>query len=438
MSELKNCTCYKNELERLLNSVKGSFICNEDRVISKSEVVSIAKQIAMTLNKGEVISISLQNSPEWWMITLAGLLAGATVIVYPNEKKKEDIVSENEKYGVKYSFFSEEDVQAFVPSVTMQKQDFSFEGKIVLFTSGTQANPKGVIVEINNYIPNLIATQGRLHMNHQDINTGMSPYSHAMGLMYGSCDFFFGGDFFVCRNQLEFTNFIISGKANIACMQPIYLESMIKLDRFVNAIAKMRYVLVGGAPMSQGAYEFYCKTGAKIVNGYGMTECVAGIAITDSESNNNNDRSLDIMESSIIEISDEGEILVSGPTVCQKYINGDSTVDSDGWYHTRDVGYIRDGRLYVTGRKDNVIVCENGYKISIEGLEDKILKLQGIDECVVEYVQKCLVISVVSVLDVEEIYALLDSNLEYYERPFRVKKVATIEVHNGKKLRKYK
>ena len=92
----------------------------------------------------------------------------------------------------------------------------------------------------------------------------------------------------------------------------------------------------------------------------------------------------------------------------------------------------------MTGRKDNVIVCENGYKISIEGLEDKILKLQEIDECVVEYVKKCLVISVVSVLNVEEIHALLDSNLEYYERPFRVKKVATIEVHNGKKLRKYK
>ena len=180
MSELKNYACYKSEFEHLLNSVKGSFIYNGDKVISKSEVVNIAKKIALTLNQGEVISISLQNSPEWWMITLAGLLAGVTVIVYPHEKKKEDMVLENEKFGVKYSFFSEEDVQAFLASATMPKQGFSFDGKIVLFTSGTQANPKGVIIEMNNYVPNLIATQGRLHMNHKDINTGMSPYSHAM------------------------------------------------------------------------------------------------------------------------------------------------------------------------------------------------------------------------------------------------------------------
>ena len=438
MNLSKKSICSKSEFERLLADIEGKFIYDGNKEVTKQEIVSQSKRIATHFEIGDVISNSLKNSPEWWMLTLAGIFAGATVIVYPNEKNKDDIISENVGYNVKRAFFAENDVCPLLEFEGKRGEELSYNGRLVLFTSGTQSRPKGVVIEMDNYIPNLIATQKRLHMRHSDINAGMSPYSHAMGFMYGSCDFFYGGDFIMCRNQLEFTNLIINKKADIASMQPIYLESMIKLESFVRAVSSMRYVLIGGAPMSQGAYELYCRSGTRIVNGYGMTECVAGIAVTDSESNSNNDRSLDIMESSIIKISEEGEILVSGPTVCKKYINGDPTVGADGWYHTHDIGYIREGRLYVTGRQDNVIVCENGYKISLEGIEDKLLRIDGIDACMAEYIDKCLVISVVSALGQKEIYALVDPKMEYYERPFRIKTVEKLEVHNGKKLRRYK
>lgn len=438
MNASKNYTCYKKEFEQLLSSVSGEFTYDGNKVISKTEVVMWAKRIAPLLHEGEFVSNSLKNSPGWWMITLASILAGATVVVYPNEKTKEDIIKENNKYGIKHVFFSEEDVHNLLVSVDECEGDFPCNGRVVLFTSGTQSTPKGVVIEMKNYIPNLIATQGRLHMRRTDVNVGMSPYSHAMGFMYGSCDFFYGGNFIMCRNQLEFTNFIISGKPSIASMQPIYLENMIKLQKFVDAVSSMRYVLIGGAPMSQVAYERCCDAGVRIVNGYGMTECVAGIAITDSESNNNNDRSLDIMDSSIIDIAANGEILVAGATVCDKYINGDLITNVDGWYHTHDVGYIREGRLYATGRLDNVIVCENGYKISLESIEDKLLKIGGIEACTVEYIDKCLIINVVSLLEQKVVNTLVDSKLEYYERPFKIKQVKKIEVHNGKKMRKFK
>ena len=168
-----------------------------------------------------------------------------------------------------------------------------------------------------------------------------------------------------------------------------------------------------------------------------MTECVAAIAITDSETNNTNDRSLDIMESAVIKISEDGEVLVSGPTVCRQYIGGTPIPNSDGWYHTHDMGRIQNGRLYVSGRMDNVIVCENGYKISLEGVEDKVLKISEIDACLAEYIDKHLVFNIVSCRSQEELYALVDNCLEYFERPFKIKKVEKIEVHNGKKRRKY-
>ena len=437
MSELKGYTCCNADLNSVLAGISGNYIYDNDKVISKLEVLRRAKVIASCLDEGQYISNSLPNSPEWWMVTLAAFLAGATVVTYSNEKRADEIHAKNEEYGIKMSFFSENDVHCFLEKNHLIKDSYPGNGGLVLFTSGTQFNPKGVLIEYCNYIPAVIATQQKLHMRHTDRNSCFAPYSHAMGFMYGLCDFLYGGNYTICRNQLEFTNLIMAGKLDVACMQPVFLESMIKLDKFTDSIASLRYVLIAGAPISQPAYEFYHHKGTQIVNAYGMTECVAAIAITDSELNKTNDRSLDIMESAIIRISEEGEILVSGPTVCRQYINGNIIPSADGWYHTHDMGSIQNGRLYVSGRMDNVIVCENGYKISLEGVEDKVLKISEIDACVVEYIDKHLVFNIVSHKSQEELYALVDSCLEYFERPFRIKKVDNIEVHNGKKRRKH-
>ncbi len=436
MKELRSCVYYKKEFEKLFHAIKGNFVYN-GCTISKKEVIRKAKQLAGNFKAGDAISNSLKNSPEWWILTFACVFAGATVIVYPSEKKAEDIAIENMQYGVRKAFLTEEDVTNAICETEVADCELPYDGEIVLFTSGTQSTPKGVVIKMKNYIPNLYSTQGRLHMESEDINSGLSPYSHAMGLMYNSCDFFFGGDFIFCRNELEFTNLILSNKLTIACMQPIYLESMKRLNKFVKSVGAMRYVLIGGAPMSQSSYELYCQNGAKILNGYGMTECVAGIAITDAISNLKQDRSLDIMNSSIIKIADDGEILVSGDTVCQKYLSGEQIPDAEGWYHTRDIGYIDGGCLYVIGRKDNVIVCDNGYKLSLESIEERILKIDVIDACVVEYIDKALVISVVTEENLNIICQHIDSKLEYYEKPFRVNIVKKIEVQNGKKMRRH-
>lgn len=437
MSELKDCICCNKELGSLLAEVSGNYFYDNGKVISKQDVLRKAKVIATYLDRGQYVSNSLPNSPEWWMVTLAAFLAGATVITYSNDKKTDEILAKNEEYGVKRAFFTENDVRCFLNNHTTAKDIYPGDGGLVLFTSGTQFNPKGVLIEYTNYIPSVIATQKKLHMRHTDRNSCFAPYSHAMGFMYGLCDFLYGGDYTICGNQLEFTNLIMSRKLDVACMQPVFLESMIKLDKFTEAISKLRYVLIAGAPISQPAYEFYFHKGAKILNAYGMTECVAAVSITDSESNNYNDRSSDIMNPAIVKISEEGEILVSGPIVCRSYINGNRIPDNDGWYHTHDLGKVQDGRLYILGRMDNVVVCENGYKISLEGVEDKVLKIPEIDACVAEYIDKHLVFNIVSDKEQEELYSLVDGCLEYFERPFKIKKVENIEVHNGKKRRKH-
>jgi acyl-CoA synthetase (AMP-forming)/AMP-acid ligase II len=69
-----------------------------------------------------------------------------------------------------------------------------------------------------------------------------------------------------------------------------------------------------------------------------------------------------------------GEILVKGPSVADHYADGTPIVDAEGWFHTRDLGVLRDGELYVLGRTDDVFQAagRNIYAIDVEACAREI------------------------------------------------------------------
>ena len=436
MTEFKNsASAGAEKLRELSRGLRGRLYCGSCSE-EKIRIAGDAEKLSACFRRGERVINALPNSIEWWKVTLAALFAGATVAVLPGLMGENEIRRRNGEIGAEKIFSDAAQVRRSLSSAGPVFPDgLPCDGNIVLFTSGTQGVSKGVVIRIDNYIPNLVATQGRLHMAPEDTDVCLSPYSHAMGLMYCSCTFFFAGDMYICRNELEYVNLFCRGPANITAVQPIYLERLCKDDDFVRAAAEKSFILVGGAPLTRKVYDAYIRAGARILNGYGMTECVAGVAITDRFSGVF-DGGMDKMDSAEIAVAPDGEVLVSGSTVCRNYLNGAPVCGHSGIYHTGDAGFIRNGRLYITGRKDNIVVLKNGYKISLESIEDRVSALPEVSLCLAEGAPGGIKISVVSDAPEAVLEGCVQAVLEYYEKPFSLHKVDGIEVYNGKKVRK--
>ena len=159
----------------------------------------------------------------------------------------------------------------------------------------------------------------------------------------------------------------------------------------------LRLIVCGGAPMREELGRFFESIGITITNGYGITECSPLVSV--NRTHYYDFASVGVVCPGIeIEIDNpnednEGEILVKGPVVMMGYYkNPEKTAEvltEDGWFSTGDYGrYDREAeKLYITGRKKNIIVLKNGKNIYPEEIEDYLTGKTEIEEVIVSAIK---------------------------------------------------
>jgi long-chain acyl-CoA synthetase len=170
---------------------------------------------------------------------------------------------------------------------------------------------------------------------------------------------------------------------------------------------KVRYAVSGGAPLGTRLGHFYRGIGVVILEGYGLTETTAPVAV-------NTPDKIKIgtvgppLPGTGIRIADDGEVLLKGVGVFTSYHgNPTATADAivDGWFHTGDVGELDDdGYLRITGRKKEILVTAGGKNVAPAVLEDRLRAHPLVSQCIVVGDQKPFV-GVLVTLD-EEMWPL--------------------------------
>lgn len=303
---------------------------------------------------------------------------------------------------------------------------------VILFTSGTTGEAKGVMLSHRNIVSNIMDTSKIAYVTPEDRTLSILPIHHTfectMGMLFviyrGASTAFFEGLKYINNNLSEAQATVLIGVPLI--FESIYakiwkqaektgkagvLKKAIKLNRTLKALGldmnkklfksvhekfggRLRLVISGAAAIDPNVLRGFDDLGIRMLQGYGLTECsplVTGTA--EYENTYRKAGSVGIaVESGEIKIVDEdedgiGEVLFKGTNVMLGYYNmpeKTKEVIKDGWFHTGDLGFLDgDGWLYLTGRKKNVIVTKTGKNIYPEEVEYYINSNKYIQESLV-------------------------------------------------------
>jgi len=474
----KNAIYYKENKTNIWVGITWANFVNQIENLSKS-------LLQCGVQRQQNIAIFAQNMPEWMIADFAIMgLRAVTVPLYATNSKKEVeyivndaeveiiFVGDQEEYDkaleisktskyLKLIIALTKDVVLNNKDNSVYLADFvkdSFEESIenefdkrqaeldladlasIIYTSGTTGEPKGVMLDHNNFAASLAAHDFELNVSDKDSSLSFLPLSH----IYERSWVFFclhrGIEVYFNQDPKKIAEVLKEVKPTVMCTVPRIFEKIFsaiqdkrkeasptkmklaswalgignnyynkhkRIDKKVPLALKLKYKIAdklvlsklrelfggrikfmpcGGAPLASDTISFFHSFGLNIKCGYGLTETTATVSLFGDTQFEFNSAGKAIEGSQII-IGDNNEILVKGPGVMKGYYKKPeetAKVFKDGWFCTGDAGKIDEkGNLIITDRIKDLMKTSGGKYIAPQKLETALINDSFIEQIAV-------------------------------------------------------
>lgn len=410
-----------------------------EKKISYADVIKYVNFYSdfLDIQKGDRAALMMENRPEsifsffsiWAKKGIAiSLDAGYTVdqlayvlgdsepkYLFVSNKTKQVAEEANSKLNNNVKIINVDEIDLTTDYKIKQEKfanDSNKDVAVLVYTSGTTGNPKGVMITYENIETNMAGVRAVDLVNENDVILAMLPYHHIMPLCFTLILPMYMGVPIVLLTEISSATLlktlqenrvtVILGVPRVwemldkAIMTKINQSSlakfMFRLASKTNSmsIRKMlfskvhkqfgghiRLMVSGGAKIDKTILEDFRTMGFRAIQGYGMTE-TAPIITFNVPGRERSDSAGEVIPDVEVKIADDGEILVKGKNVMKGYYKNEKATkeafDAEGWFHTGDLGRMEGKYLVIIGRKKEMIVLANGKNIDPNDIEAEIIK----------------------------------------------------------------
>jgi long-chain acyl-CoA synthetase len=401
-----------------------------------------ARLAAAGVRQGDKVILWGENRPEW-IAAYWGCVISGIVVVPIDYRSSHDFVDRVRRAVEARVIVAGEDVPEAAPAEDARREavvwpladlDWTADGPMpeiaiarddvtqVIFTSGATADPKGVVIRHRNVMANIVPVEREI-LKYRKWGTpfyplrflNLLPLSHMFGQsMATNVPPMITGTVIFTRsfNPHDILRLIKSRRISVLVCVPKILdvlrEHILRVApeaaeapppgtsiparwwryRRVHRALGLKFwaFVVGAAPLPPDLEEFWRRMGFAVIQGYGLTETAPIVTLNHPFKTSKGSVGTPIAGVEV-KIADDGEILVRGENVTTGYYGetpAQRVLDDEGWLHTGDIG-DRDaqGRLFIKGRKKEMIVTPEGLNVFPEDVEQVLNDLAEVEESAV-------------------------------------------------------